>query len=159
MHETHGCSPAGKTCGAIRVCGPWEVCTLMRYNCHMGSPGSLCVLAILVQYSMNPYAYPTGFVRCSFGCSAGPCRCRSGFGSPFGKSCRTVWGKYRACRTHKYGRLSDLTRTTIYKPKIVGSPSLKAVHAHLSATVYTAPYGSKIPLKIAQTHSAVIHPV
>ena len=56
-------------------------------------------------------------------------------------------GKYRACRTHNYGRLSDLTRTTIYRPKVVGSPSLKAVHAHISDTGYMGPYGSKRPTK------------
>ena len=48
----------------------------------MHSPGSLCVLPILAQYSMNPYVYPTGFGRCPFGCSAGPCRRRTGFGTP-----------------------------------------------------------------------------
>ena len=128
--------------------------------CHMRSPGSLCVLAILAQYSMNPYMYPTGFIRCPFGCSAGPCRCRSGFGTPYGQSCTTVWGKYRTCRlTHRYGHLSDLTCTTIYGPKIIGNPSLKAVHARLSATGYTGPYGSKTPRTIVQTPSAVIHPV
>ena len=116
----------------------------------MRSPSSLCVLA---QYSMNLYMYPTGFVRCPFGCSAGLCRCRTGFGTSYGQSCRTVWGKYRACRTHKYGRLLDLTCTTIYGPKIVGSPFLKAVHAHLSAMGYTGLYRSKNPRKIVQTPS------
>ena len=159
MHETHGCSPACKTWGAIRVCGPWEVRTLLRCNCHMHSPGSLCVLANLAQYNMNVYVYPTGFVRCPFGCNAGPCRRRTGFGTPYGQSCRTVYGKYRACRTHKYGRLSDLIRMTLYGPKIIGSPSWKAVHALHSATGYTVPYGSKNPWKIVQTRSAVIHPI
>ena len=90
----------------------------------------LCVLAILAQYSMNPYIYSTGFVRCPFRCSAGLCRCRKGFGTPYGQSCRIVCGKYRACRTHKYRRLSDLTRTTLHDSKIIGSPSRKAVHAY-----------------------------
>ena len=48
----------------------------------------------------------------------------------------------------------DAFRRTLYGPKIVGSPSLKAVHAHLTATVYTAPYGSN-----RKTRSAVIRPV
>ena len=82
MHETHGCSPARKTWGAIRVYGPSKFRTLLRCCCHMRSPGSLwCVLAILAQYSMNSYVYSTGFERCPFGCSAGPCRRRTGFGT------------------------------------------------------------------------------
>ena len=49
----------------------------------------LCVfLRCLAQYSMNPYVYPTGFGRCPFGCSAGPCRRRTGFGTIYGQSCR-----------------------------------------------------------------------
>ena len=125
----------------------------------MHSPNSMCVLAILALYSMNLYVYLTDFIRCPFRCSSGPCRRRMGFGTPYSQSCRTVWGKYRACRTHKYGRLSDLTRTTIYGPKIVGSPSLKAVHAHHSATGYMPPYGAKNQRKIVQTGSRVIHSV
>ena len=58
---------------------------------------------------MNPYVYPTGFGRCPFGCSAGPCRRRTGFGTTYDKSCRP-WGRYRVCRTHMYGRLLDHVR-------------------------------------------------
>ena len=90
---------------------------------------------------MNPYVYPTGFGRCPFGCSADPCGRRAGFGTTYGLSYKPVWGKYKACRTHVWAPFGP--RTTLYGPKIVGSPSLKAVHAHLSATGYTAPYGSK----------------
>ena len=105
-----GVSRPFKTWSAIRVFGPWEVYTLLLCSCHMRSLGSLCVLAILAQLSMNPHVYPTGFVRCPFECSVDPCRRRTGFGTPYGQSCRTVWGKYRACRTHTYGRLSDHAR-------------------------------------------------
>ena len=59
---------------------------------------------------MNPCVYPTGFGRRPFGCSVGPCRRRTGFGTTYGQSCRPVWGKYRACRTHMYGRLLDHAR-------------------------------------------------
>ena len=123
---------------------------------HAFSQFSVCSCDLAL-YSMNLYVYPTDFVRSPFRCSLGPCRCRMGFGTPYSQSCRIVWGKYRACRTHKYGRLSDLTRTTIYGPKIVGSPSLKPVHAHHSAMGYTALYRPKNPPKIVQTPSAVIH--
>ena len=98
MHETHGCAPARKTWGAIGVCGPYEIC-LLRCNYHMRSPGSLCLLA---QYSMN-HVYLTGFGKCPFGCSVGPCRRRMGFETTYGHFFRPVWGKCRACRTHQHG--------------------------------------------------------
>ena len=47
-------------------------------------------LRFLVQYSMNPYVYPTGFRKCHFGCSAGPCRRHTGFGITYGQSCRNL---------------------------------------------------------------------
>ena len=119
---------------------------------HSFSRSSVCFM-ILAQYSMNPYVYSTGFGRCTFRCSAGPCRCRTGFGTTYGQSCRPVWGKYRACRTHKYGRHLD------HGSKIDGSPSLKAQHAHLSPTGYTSPYGSNNHRKIVQTRSDIIRPV
>ena len=76
----------------------------------------LCMfLRFLSQYSMNPYVYPTGFGRCPFGCSAGPCRRRTGFGTTYGQSCRPVWGQYRVCRTHMYGRLLEHAR--LYGPR------------------------------------------
>ena len=99
-------SPARKTWGAIGVCGPWEVRTK---SCSCDATVTcvlpvLCVfLRFLAQYSMEPYVYPTEFGRCPFGCSAGPCRRPTGFGTTYGQSCRPVWGKYRACRTHIYG--------------------------------------------------------
>ena len=71
---------------------------------------SVCSCDFLAQYSMNSYVYPTGFGRCSFGCSAGPCRRRTGFGTTYGQTGRPVWGKDRACRTHMYGRLLDHAR-------------------------------------------------
>ena len=37
--------------------------SLLRCNCHMRSSGSLCILAIVAKYSMNPYVYPTGFAQ------------------------------------------------------------------------------------------------
>ena len=40
---------------------------------------------------MNPYVYPPGFGRCSFRCSAGPCRQRTGFGTTYGQSCNNTW--------------------------------------------------------------------
>ena len=136
-----------ETWGAIGGCGPWEV-TLRRCSCHMRSPGSLYVFAFLAQYSMNPYMYPTGFGRCPCGCSASLCKRCTGFGIIYGQS----WGKYRACRTYKYGRLFRPRTTLLGRLKIVGSPSLKAVHAHLG---YTAPHGSKTHRKIVQTRTAV----
>ena len=54
---------------------------------HAFSRFSVCSCDFLAQYSMNPYVYPTG-------------RRRMGFGTSYGLSCRPVWGKYRACRTH-----------------------------------------------------------
>ena len=94
------------------VWGPYEI-TLLWCNCHMRLPGCLCVfLRFLVQYSMNHYVYPTGFGRCPSGCSGGLCRCRTSFGTPYDQSCRPIWGKYRACRTHKYGCLLDHTWRT-----------------------------------------------
>ena len=63
------------------------------------------------------------------------------------------WGKMRPVLQAGIGQIQNQKnpyvwapfgpRTTLYGPKIVGSPSLKAVHAHLLATDYTAPYGSK----------------
>ena len=43
---------------------PYEI-SLVRYNCQLRSPGSLCFLAIFgpAQYSMNPYVYLTDFGR------------------------------------------------------------------------------------------------
>ena len=114
----------------------------------------LCVfLQFLAHCSMNPYVYPTGFVRCHFGCSVGLCRCRTGFGTPYGQSCRTLWGKYRACRTHRYGRLSD-------HAWLCSSP--KSSEAHLWKLYSHGQYGPvrvQNPRKIVQTGSAVIHPV
>ena len=109
-HETHGCAPARKTWGAKGGCGPWEVRTKSpscdaTVNCVL--PVLCAFLRFLAQYSINPYVYPTGFGRCHFGCSVGPCRRHTGFGITYGQSCRPVWGKYRACRTHKYGCLLD----------------------------------------------------
>ena len=52
---------------------------------------------------MSPYVYP-------FGYSAGPCRRLTDFGTTYGQSCTQLWGKYRACRTHKYGCLLDHAR-------------------------------------------------
>ena len=116
MHETHGCTPARQTWTAIGVCGLWEV----RKKSPSCDAIVACVLAVLFvflrfvsQYSMNPYVYPIGFGRCPFGCSAGPCRRRTGFGTTYGQSCRPVWGKYRACRTHMYGRLLDHARLSM----------------------------------------------
>ena len=47
------------------------------------------------------YPAAEGWACCPFGWSAGPYRCRTGFITPYGQSCGTVWGKY------KYERLSD----------------------------------------------------
>ena len=52
--------------------------SLLRCNCHIRSPGSLCVLAMFAQYSMNPYVYLMGFGRFRFGC-----RRRTGFGTTY----------------------------------------------------------------------------
>ena len=47
----------------------------------------LCVLLrLLAQCSIEPIFDPTGFVRCPFGCSAGACSRRTGFGTPYGQS-------------------------------------------------------------------------
>ena len=135
---------------------PYEI-ALLRCNCHMRSLGYLCVLVILAQYSMNPYVYSTGLGRCPFGCSADPYRRRTGFGTTYGQYCRPVWGKYRVCRTHRYGPLLDHARHST-GPKS-SEAYLKAVHAQLSATGYTDTYGSKNHRKIVQTRSAVIRPV
>ena len=54
-----------------------------------------------------------------------------------------------ACLADQYGANTGPVEPTymdhaqLSGPKIVGSPSLKAVHAHRSATGYTGPYGSK----------------
>ena len=89
-------APARKTWGAIGVCGPWEVRT-KSHSCDAIVPCVLSVLCVclrfFVQYSMSPYVYPMGFGRCPFGCSAGPCRRRTGFGTTFGQTCRPVWGR------------------------------------------------------------------
>ena len=159
MHETHRCAPAGKTWGAIGVCGPWEVRTKSPscdeiVTCVLPI---LCVfLRFLAQYSMNPYVYPTGFERCPFGCSAGPCRRRTGFGTTtYGQSCRPVWGKYRAYRTHMYGRLwtthDSLRAQNLRKP--------------ISESCTCSSFSQYGPLRvqnhrtIVQTRSAVIRPV
>ena len=100
MHETHGCAPARKTWGAIGVCGLWEVRTKSP-SCDAIVTCVLPVLCVffrcLAQYSMNSYVYHTDFGRYPFGCSADPCRRCTGFGTTYGQSCRSVWGKYRAC--------------------------------------------------------------
>ena len=155
MHETHGRAPARKTWGAIGVCGPWEVRTKSPscdaiVTCLLPI---LCVfLRFLAQYSMNPYLYTTGFGRCPFGCSAGR---RTDFGTTYGQSCRPVWGKYRACRP----TCMDVFWTTHDSLRAQNRRKSIPVHAHLSATGYTAPYGSKNHRKIVQTRSAVIRPV
>ena len=133
MHKTHGCATVRKTWEAIGVCCPWQIRTKSLpcdaiVTCVFPV---LCVfLRFLVQFSMNPYVYPTGFGRCPFECSAGPCRRLTDFGTSYGLSCKYCMGAF-------------WTTTNLYGPKMVGSPSLKAVHPHLSATGYTAPYGSK----------------
>ena len=105
MHETHWCAPARKTWGTIGGCGPWDVRSKST-SCHAIVTCVLSVLCMffrfLAKYSMNPYVYPAGFGRCPFGCRAGPCRRRKGFGTTYDLSCRSVWRKYRTCRTHKY---------------------------------------------------------
>ena len=93
---------------------------------------------------MNLYVYATGFGRCPFECSAGPCRRRTGFGTTYRQSCRPVWSKYRTCRTHKYGRRLDHARNYLYGPQIDGSPSLKAQHAHLSSMAIRSRTGPTI---------------
>ena len=135
MHEAHGCAPTRKTWGAKGVCGPWEAHTkLVSCNAIVTCVlPDLCVfLRFFAQYSMNLYLYATGFGRCPFECSAGPCRRLTGFGTTYGQSCRPVWSKYRTCRTHRYGRCLDHARINLYGPKIDGNPSLKAEHVHLS---------------------------
>ena len=107
MLGTHGCAPARKAWGAIGFYGLFEVrkkspsCDVI-ITCVLTV---LCVFLIFGPAEHEPYVYPTGF-----GCSAGPCRCRTGFGTTYGQSCRPVWGKYRACRTHMYERLLDHAR-------------------------------------------------
>ena len=58
----------------VRLGEPYEsvVCekSVPSYNCHMRSPGCLCVLAILVQYTMNSYAY--GFRKVPLRMQCGP---------------------------------------------------------------------------------------
>ena len=76
-------------------------------NYHMLSPGSVCVLAILAQYSMNLCVYPTGFGRCPFGCSADPCR------TTCNQSCRPIWDKCRAFWTTHYTLRSQNRRKHI----------------------------------------------
>ena len=103
--------------------GPWEVRTKSP-SCDATVTCVLPVLCVflrfLAQYSMNPYVYPTDSGRCPSGCSAGPCRHRMGFETTYCQSCRLVWDKYKACRTHKYGRLLD------HAPLSTGPKSLEA---------------------------------
>ena len=138
--------------------GPWAVRTKSPGSCDAIVTCALPVLCVflrfLAQYSMTR----TCTTRVSEG-SAGPCRRLTGFGTTYGQSCRPVGGKYRAYRIHMYGRLLFGPRTTLYEPKIVGSPSLKAVHAHLSATGYTARTSPKMIEKCTVYRSAVIRPV
>ena len=111
MHETHGCASARKTWAE-----PYES-VVRGKSVRNHPPGDVivtCVLSVLCvflrflsQYSMNPCVYPMGFRRSPFGCSAGPSRRRKGFGTTYGQSCKPVWGKYRACRTHMYWGLLD----------------------------------------------------
>ena len=127
--------------------------TLLWWNCHMHSPGSLCVLAILAQYSMNPYVYSHGFGKV-------PLRMQCGHSqTPTATRAEPVWGKYRAveptCMDVFWTTHDSLRAQNRRKP----SPSLKAVHAHLfQPRGYTAQYGSKNHRKIVQTRSAVILP-
>ena len=99
---------------------------------------------------MNPYVNPMGFGRCPFGCSAGPCKRRTDFGTTYGQSCRPVWGKYRACRTHKYGRHLDHARLSTGPRSTEAHLFRKAQHAHCSPTDYTAQYGSNNHRKTIQ---------
>ena len=160
LHETHGCVPTRKTLGAIGVCGPWEV----RTKSSSCDAIVTCVLPILcvfvrclaqlaVSHELVRVSY--GFGMWPFGCIAGPCRRLTGFGTTNDQSCGPVCGK--GLRTQVWASFG--ARTTLYRPKIVGSQSLKAVHAHRSATGYTATCGSKKSSKNRTNPSAVICPV
>ena len=79
---------------------------------HAFSRFSVCSSDFFAQYSMSPYVYP-------FGYSAGPCRRRTDFGTTYDQSCRQLWGKYRACRTHvwePFGPRTTLLRQNRRKP-------------------------------------------
>ena len=112
-------------------------------------------LRFLTQNSMNPYVYPTGFGRCPFGCSAGPCRHRAGFGTTYGQSGRPVWGKYRACITHMgaFWTTHDSLQVQNRKPN-----SESCSCSSFSHELY-GPVRVQKSSKIVQTHSAVIRPV
>ena len=132
------------------LASPWEIITLLRCNCHMRSPGSLCVLAIfLAQYSMSPYVYPTGFGRYRFGCSAGPCR-RPGFEDRYGANTGLVeptcmgffWTTHDSLRAQK--RRKPISESCTCSSFSEGLYGLVRIQNHQ---------------KIVQTHSAVIRPV
>ena len=87
------------SCDAVVTCVLPVLCAFLRF---------------LAQCSMNPYVYPTGFVRCPSGCSVGPCRCRTGFGTPslaeqYGANTGHVEPtRMGACRiTHDYRRAQN----------------------------------------------------
>ena len=121
MHGTHGCAPARKALGAIGFYGLLEI-RKKSPSCNAIITCVLLVLCVflrfLAQYNMNPYVHPMGF-----GCSAGPCRHRTGFGTTYGQSCRPVWGKYMACRIHMYRRLLDHARLS-------KGPRLQRINKH-----------------------------
>ena len=104
---------------------------------HVFSRFSVCSCDYWPQFSMNPYVYLTGFVWCPFKYSTGPCGYRMGLAIPFGQSCEGVRGNTGPVGHTSMGALRN-QHDSLW-PKIVGSPCLKVVHAHLSATDYTAP--------------------
>ena len=77
----------------------------------MRSLGTLCVLAVFGPVWHEPVRVPYEYRKVSLGMQCGPMQMPYGLWNTLRlKSCITVWGKFRACRTHKYGRLSDHAR-------------------------------------------------
>ena len=126
--------------------------SVLRGNCHMRSSGSLCFLATFDPVQHEHVCVPLGFWKVSIRMQCGPVQ------TPYG-----LWNNLRPVLQTSMGQIQGLKNQHVWAPigrlSIIGSPSLKAVHANFSATGYTAPYGSKIHRKIVQTSSAVIRPV
>ena len=76
-NETYGWSPALSTWGDVSVSGPWKVRTKSHYCNAVVTCVILVISALWPHENVKTNVYPTGSVRCPFGYSTSPCRCRA----------------------------------------------------------------------------------
>ena len=125
---------------------PYEI-NFLRCNCHMRSPGSLCVLTIVCPVQHEPVHYPSGFGRCPFGCCAGPCRRRRAL------------EQLTASLADLHGVNTGFVERHLDHTRLSTSPKSTEAHFRKLKTGSTAPYGPNNHRKIVQTRSAVLRPV